>query len=141
MHFRVAKQRQCGTVLHKVPGIHPAGLAMQGLPKRGLVSMKCQLHVAVMPQMLMRSRAWQAVFPWKAGLHHTVGGWGLFNNVFSLPIYLLSILVSVHLTFRKHLCCLLLTTGKLPPAAPCCIYLLLWSYNVCSNKCIRLKWK
>lgn len=31
------KTEQCGTVLHKVPGIHPVGLAMQDLSKPGFV--------------------------------------------------------------------------------------------------------
>lgn len=37
MQFRAANQKSCGTVLHKVPGIHPLGLATQGLSKPAFV--------------------------------------------------------------------------------------------------------
>lgn len=63
---------------------------MQGLSETGFVFYKmsaacgCDASHANEPV-----RGLAAAFPWKAGLHNTVGGCCLFSKVFSLPIYLL----------------------------------------------------
>lgn len=121
----------------------PVVFITQGLSNSGtsfiLFYIKWLASGAMMNHSLMiRSGHLVSCFNLKDRTAYHIHNCCFFDKVSSLPIYLLSILVSAHLTFRKYLCCLLLTPGRLQQPL-CCIYLLLWICDVCSNKCIHLK--
>jgi len=128
--FKIAKQKYSRTVLWKGSRIntcsrcHARSLTFRHIIHFVLYKMSDACSCDAWHSNGRVRKLAKLFFPWKGGLHNTIRDCCLFKKVFSLPIYLLSILASVHLTFRKHLCCLLLAKGRLwqPPAAfiSCC---------------------